>query len=92
MGLGGAAGVNAASLPFLLGAFSDVRLKEDIQPVGKTYDGQNLYAYRYKGDPTPHVGLMAQEVEKIKPDAVFEHPSGYKMVDYGKALGWGALG
>jgi hypothetical protein len=26
---------------------------------------------------------MAQEIEKIIPDAVMEHPSGYKMVNYG---------
>lgn len=66
--------------------WSDVRLKEDIHHVGRTNDGQNLYSYRYKGDPTPHVGLMAQEVEKINPDAVTEHPSGFKMVNYDLAL------
>jgi len=26
---------------------------------------------------------MAQEVEKIIPEAVMEHPDGYKMVNYG---------
>lgn len=68
-------------------AFSDVRLKENIHRVGQTDDGQNLYFYNYKGDPTPQVGLMAQEVEQIKPDAVVEHPSGYKVVNYRKAMG-----
>lgn len=66
-------------------AFSDARLKEDIAPVGKTFDGQNLYAYRYKGDPTPHIGLMAQEVAQNNPDAVEMHPSGYLTVNYEKA-------
>ena len=26
---------------------------------------------------------MAQEVEQIMPEAVVEHPDGYKMVNYG---------
>jgi hypothetical protein len=64
--------------------FSDERLKEDIKPVGELFDGQNVYAYRYKGDPTPRIGLMAQEVEKRTPEAVVEI-GGYKAVDYGKA-------
>lgn len=75
-----------SGLPLSALAFSDVRLKEDIAPIGKTNDGQNLYSYRYKGDPTPHVGLMAQEVERIKPEAVVTHPSGFKMVNYDLAL------
>ena len=62
--------------------FSDARLKEDITPVGKLHDGQNIYSYRYKGDPHTHIGLLAQEVEETHPEAVIEHPSGYKMVDY----------
>ena len=33
----------------------------------------------------PHIGLIAQEVEQTNPDAVKTHPSGYKMVDYGRA-------
>lgn len=67
--------------------YSDARLKENIVPVGETYDGQNLYLYNYKGDATPQVGLMAQEVEKVRPEAVVEDSSGFKMVNYGKALG-----
>lgn len=83
----GAAG-NAGGFGSLFsGIFSDRRLKENVERVGKTDDGQNIYAYNYKGDDTPQIGLMAQEVEKRNPDAVREHPSGYKMVDYGRALG-----
>jgi len=75
-------GLGAASA---LMAFSDERLKEDIAPVGKLNDGQNVYSYRYKGDPVPRLGLMAQEVIEHKPEAVARHPSGFLMVDYGKA-------
>jgi hypothetical protein len=63
--------------------FSDERLKEDIsEPIGSTFDGVPLRLWRYKGDPTPHIGPIAQELAQTRPDAVHEHPSGYLMVDY----------
>lgn len=61
---------------------SDVRAKEDIRPIGKTHDGINLYVYRYKGRPEPHVGVLAQEAERVRPDAVGETIEGIKGVDY----------
>lgn len=72
------------------GILSDVHAKEGIEggavePVGELFDGQKIYAYRYKGDETPQIGLLAQEVEKVRPDAIGKHPSGLKTVDYGKA-------
>lgn len=70
----------------LLAAGSDIRMKDNVRHIGHTRDGQRLYFFTYKDDPgTPHVGLMAQDVERIKPDAVFEI-DGMKYVDYGKAL------
>lgn len=67
--------------------FSDERLKENIERVGSTDDGQNIYAYNYKSDPLKRrtLGLMAQEVAEKRPEAVGVHPSGFLMVDYGKA-------
>lgn len=82
---GAGLGLQALGMAKYLGVFSDERLKEDIEPVGSLNDGQTVYSYKYKGDPTPRIGLMAQEVEKVRPDAVIEHESGYKMVDYGRA-------
>lgn len=66
------------------GFFSDERLKEDIQPIGQTFDGQTIHSYRYKGDPRTQIGLIAQDVERRHPEAV-GLSSGYKTVDYGKA-------
>lgn len=66
---------------------SDRRAKKDIVKVGKV-DDLNLYRYRYKGEDksTPkHLGVMAQEVEKVKPEAVINGGK-FKLVDYGKAL------
>ena len=64
---------------------SDERVKDDITPVGELNDGTNLYMYTYKGDDTPQVGVMAQEVEKENPNAVVER-SGIKHVDYSKVM------
>jgi hypothetical protein len=63
------------------GFFSDERLKENIEQVGKTNDGQNIYRYNYKGDPRSQIGLIAQEVAKDHPDAVGKR-NGYLTVDY----------
>lgn len=66
------------------GFFSDERLKEDIEPVGKTFDGQNIVKFRYKGEPRTQIGLLAQNVEKKHPGAV-GLAAGYKTVDYDEA-------
>jgi hypothetical protein len=65
---------------------SDARLKENIEPVGKLHDGQTVHEFSWKGDPqqTRHIGLLAQEVEKVRPDAVHTL-GGVKHVDYHKA-------
>lgn len=86
-GLFGAGG----SLPALAawaGTWSDRRLKTDIEEIGETKSGYPLYLFRYKGEGpmSQHIGVMAQDVEKTRPEAVFTHPSGYKMVDYIRAL------
>jgi len=87
-GIGAAAGgigegIGAAGAG-LLGLFSDERVKENIHPVGKTFDGQNIYKYNYKGDPTTQIGLIAQEVEHKHPSAVGQS-QGYKTVNYDEA-------
>ena len=66
----------------ILGVISDVRAKENIAPVGK-YKGLNVYDFNYKWSPERHRGLMAQEVEQVKPEAVGEI-NGLKYIDYGK--------
>jgi len=52
--------------------------------VGRTPDGLRLYRYRYIGDDTLYVGVMAQEVAELRPDAVARGEDGYLEVDYGK--------
>jgi hypothetical protein len=64
--------------------FSDRRLKKNIRLVGVAENGLNLYEYNYLWDNLYHVGHMADEVEKVFPEAVYTRPDGYKMVDYGR--------
>ena len=71
--------------------FSDERLKENLTPVGKADNGLTIYIGNYTkesglDDGKPHLFLIAQEVQKIRPDAVVETESGYLAVDYIKAL------
>ena len=64
------------------GMMSDRRLKTDIKKVGKTDSGLPVYTYKYKGDNVVHMGVMAQDVEKVTPEAV-EEIGGFKAVNYG---------
>lgn len=62
--------------------FSDVRLKKNIIRIG-TYNGLNVYEYDYIWGGGKQIGVMAQEVAKVKPSAIVQHPSGFLMVNYG---------
>ena len=75
-------GMNIAGLGASL--FSDERIKENVHPIGETYDGQPIYKYNYKGEPTTQIGLMAQDVEQHTPEAVGSI-AGIKTVNYDKA-------
>lgn len=49
---------------------SDVRLKKNIQRVGKLKPGIDLYAYEYLWGGGSRVGVLAQEVAAINPAAI----------------------
>lgn len=61
---------------------SDARFKENIKAVGKLNNGLTVYLFNYKNDKTPRIGLLAQEVRKVKPKAVTEDRSGFLYVRY----------
>jgi Glycosyl hydrolase 108 len=57
--------------------------------IGHTKDGQKIYRYRLINPDTgelgpAQIGLMADEVEEKRPDAIGDY-KGYKTVDYAKA-------
>lgn len=62
--------------------FSDERLKDNIKKVGKK-NGFNIYEFNYKNDDKKYKGVVAQEVMKIRPDAV-KVIDGYLAVSYDK--------
>lgn len=55
-------------------ALSDKREKTEIKPLGKSGSvlGLKIYSYKYKGDDKERIGMMAQEVKKVLPEAVAE--------------------
>lgn len=64
---------------------SDARLKRDIALIGRRADGLGLYRYRYLWSDTVYVGVMAQEVALIHPDAVVHNAlDDYLRVDYAR--------
>lgn len=67
----------------IAGLFSDERLKDILGPDGIHLPGINFYRFRFKGTSRVLRGVMAQEVQKVRPEAVMQHPSGYLMVNYG---------
>jgi hypothetical protein len=60
---------------------SDERLKENIEQVG-VLNGFNIYRFNYLWSPKKFIGVIAQEVERIMPEAV-KKVNGWRMVNYG---------
>lgn len=78
-GLGGFLGSLGAGI-----AASDRRLKERIFKIGKLKNGLQLYQYHYTNGEGPFVGVMADEVEVMYPEAMGPTVNGFKTVDYNK--------
>ena len=72
-----------AMTPGLGNIFSDIRLKKNIQRIGTRSDGLGVYEFEYTWGGGRQIGLMAQEVLGIYPDAVGQS-DGYLTVDYSK--------
>jgi hypothetical protein len=98
-GAGATAGAIAATIPLM---FSDRRAKEKVKKADDDIDDllSKLKAYKYeytsdakakgkeKAPPGKHVSVMAQDLEKSKAGKALieKHESGYKAVNYAKAL------
>jgi Chaperone of endosialidase len=63
---------------------SDIRLKHDITLLGRLNDGLGFYRFTYNGGHTAYVGVMAQEVQTVMPEAVVRGSDGYLRVFYDK--------
>lgn len=81
--LGGLFSAGANLLPLML---SDRRAKRNIKRVGTLDNGLGVYLYTYVHGGPPQIGVMADEVEGVHPEAVVMGPDGYKRVDYERAV------
>lgn len=61
--------------------FSDIRLKSNIRLVGTHCVGVGVYEYDIFGHRER--GVIAQELQRVRPDLVRQHDSGYLTVNYG---------
>jgi hypothetical protein len=66
------------------GRRSDIRLKRDIVLVGHLTNGLGLYRFSYSGSTKAYVGVLAQDVQQVVPQAVTRGSDGYLRVDYEK--------
>jgi hypothetical protein len=66
------------------GRRSDIMLKHDVVWLGRLADGLGFYRFSYNGSNTRYVGVIAQEVQAIRPDAVTRGRDGYLRVFYDK--------
>lgn len=63
---------------------SDRRLKTAIERLGELDNGLGIYRYRYVDGTDSRIGVMADEVEKIIPEALGPNIGGYQTVSYNK--------
>jgi Protein of unknown function (DUF3300) len=66
------------------GRRSDIRLKHDIALLGRLDNGLGVYRFSYNGSNKAYVGVIAQEVAHIRPDAAVVGTDGYLRVRYEK--------
>lgn len=74
----------ASTVGGIASIFSDRRLKHTIQKVGEFADGLGVYLFSYLGRNERHRGVMADEVERLRPWALGPRIAGYATVNYGE--------
>jgi hypothetical protein len=66
------------------GRRSDLALKHDVVLLGHLDNGLGYYRFSYLGSTKAYVGVIAQEVQAVLPDAVTRGRDGYLRVYYEK--------
>lgn len=66
------------------GRRSDIALKHDVVLIGRLANGLGYYSFSYNGEQGAYVGVMAQEVQAIAPNAVVRDRQGDLRVLYEK--------
>ena len=81
---GGGGGFRGGGGGFGGGRRSDIALKHDIHLLGSLDNGLGFYRFSYNGSDRAYVGVMAQDVQSVMPDAVTRGEDGYLRVYYGR--------
>lgn len=86
-------GASSAAGAYFGAGGSDIRLKTNIEHVGQTADGLNIYDWDYIDDMPSGIaaycpegrqrGVMAHEVALLRPDALGPVVDGFATVNYG---------
>jgi hypothetical protein len=76
---------SGAQNPNLSSFYSDARIKENIEPVGQLDNGLTVYKFNFKGEEVTRIGLIAQEVAELMPEAVSQDEEGLLKVNYDMA-------
>jgi len=73
-------------LPFaVIGTLlSDAHVKRDVRALYVRADGIKVYRYRYRWSDVVYVGVIAQQVKGIRPDAVIRGVDGLLRVKYAR--------
>lgn len=80
--MNGAAGLGGAAI-----LASDERLKDEIERLPlEVVPGVHLARWKWKRGGSRGFGVIAQDVEKVRPDLVTRNPEGVRMVDYGALM------
>ena len=66
------------------GRRSDLALKHDVVLLGHLDNGLGYYRFSYNGSDKTYVGVIAQEVQAVRPEAVTRGRDGYLRVSYKK--------
>jgi hypothetical protein len=64
------------------GRRSDLALKQDVTLLGYLANGLGYYRFSYLGGQKAYVGVIAQEVDAVMPEAVTRGRDGYLRVHY----------
>lgn len=74
--------LGGAGAAYESGIFSDRRLKRNIVRIGELLNGIPTYLFQYLNHAPFYIGVMADDVEKVKPEAVKTGRFGFKSVNY----------
>ena len=67
-------------------SMSDERLKTDIKKLFTLPNGVEIYTYRFRNNDYRQIGALAQQVQKVMPDAVRRGGDGFLRVNYNMVL------